>query len=89
MVLKQEELVSNPAKWALTLGLGGVVLAVFTGLLGGLVTGRDFTLPAYGIFIAFQVAAIVLGMMARHSVIGRSAAIILILLLLCSVLLLR
>jgi hypothetical protein len=54
-------------KVALGLCLGGVVLAVFVGMLGGR--------GGYAIFVAFQIAALVLGIVTRASPLGKTAAI--------------
>jgi hypothetical protein len=60
---------------ALVLGLGGLVLAVLIAVLAGLATGRDFSMPAYGVFIAFQLAAITPGLLTWTSVMGKTAVI--------------
>lgn len=59
---------------ALALSLGGVVLPLTIGVLARLV-GYRADMPAYLIFCAFQVAAIVLGLMARRTPLGKAAAI--------------
>ena len=61
-------------KLALALGLGGVVLAILVAMIGRML-GHDFSMMAYGIFIAFQIAAIVLGIITRGTPIGKTAAI--------------
>lgn len=70
---------------ALTIGLGGVVLAALIAMLG-IMLGYEFRMIAFGVFSAAQVGAIVLGIMTRASLIGRAAAITSSILLVCSVL---
>ena len=65
---------SQFGKLALALSLGGVVLAVAIGLLARL-AGYRADMPAYLVFLAFQVAAIVLGLIARRTPLGKTAAI--------------
>ena len=45
---------------ALVLSLAGVVLGVLIAIVGRL-NGQDFAMHGYGVFVAFSVAAIVLG----------------------------
>lgn len=71
-MIEQNE--SKFGKLALALSLGGVILAVATGMLARL-AGDRADLSAYVIFLAFQVAAIVLGLMARRHPLGKAAAI--------------
>ena len=61
-------------KLALALCLGGVGVAAAVAILGKLLD-QDFALIAYGIFVAFQVAALVLGIVARARPLGKAAAI--------------
>ncbi len=61
-------------KIALGLCLGGVVLAVAVAMAGRLL-GHNFTMMAYGIFLAFQIAALVLGIVTRSRPLGKTAAI--------------
>ena len=61
-------------KLALTLSLGGVVLGVGIGMLARLV-GQKADMPAFLIFTAVQVAAIVLGLIVRRTPLGKAAAI--------------
>ena len=59
---------------ALGLSLAGVVLGVLISIVGWL-NGQDFAMHGYGVFVAFSVAAIVLGTITRASAIGRTALI--------------
>ena len=59
---------------ALALSLGGVVLAVGCGLLARR-NGYDTDLAAYALFLAFQIAAFILGCVARKAPFGKTAAI--------------
>ena len=59
---------------ALFLCLGGLVLAVLIGGLAG-AFGYNASMPAYIIFLGFQVAAIVLGIVSRQTVMGKTAYI--------------
>jgi hypothetical protein len=65
---------SKLGKLALLLSLGGVVLAVVIGMLARL-TGHNADIPSYLVFLAFQVAAIVLGLVTRKKPLGKAAAI--------------
>jgi hypothetical protein len=69
-----EQTPNSMAKLAFGLCLGGVILAVavtiVTKSLGG-----DGTLMAYCIFAAFQIAALVLGVVTRANPLGKTAAI--------------
>jgi len=69
---EQDEL--KYGKLALMLTLGGVVIAVVIGVLARL-TEHNADTSAYLIFLAFQVAAIVLGLITRKSPLGKAAAI--------------
>ncbi len=59
---------------ALALNLGGVVLAIAIGLLARRF-GQNADMPAYLIFFCLQIAAIVLGVIARSRPVGKTAAI--------------
>jgi len=59
---------------ALTLCLGGLVLAVAIGMVARLLH-HHADMPAYLIFLGFQIAAFVLGMVSRQDALGRTAAI--------------
>jgi hypothetical protein len=61
-------------KLALALSLGGVVLAFAIGMLARWV-GQQADRPAFLIFTAFQIAAIVLGLVVRRTPLGKAAAI--------------
>ena len=65
---------SKFGKLALMLSLGGVVIAVVIGILARL-TGHNVDMPAYLIFLAFQVVGIVLGIVTRRTPLGKTAAI--------------
>ncbi len=58
----------------LALCLGGVLVAAFVAILGKTLD-QNFTMIAYGIFVAFQVAAFVLGVVTRAKPLGKTAAI--------------
>lgn len=57
---------------ALALSLSGVILGVIIAMVGRLLN-EDFAMHAYGVFVAFSVAAIVLGILTRTSTIGKAA----------------
>ena len=59
---------------ALALSLTGVVLGVIIAIVGRLFE-QDFVMHGYGVFVAFSVAAIVLGFLTRASMAGRTALI--------------
>ena len=59
---------------ALTLSLGGVLLGIAVAMVGR-VYEQNFTMHGYGVFVAFSIAAIVLGAITRSSVIGKTALI--------------
>ena len=59
---------------ALALSLGGVVLAVTVALLARCI-GHNAGMPAYLVFLAFQVAGLTLGLLARRTSLGKAAAI--------------
>ncbi len=72
---------------ALVLCLGGLVLAVTVGMVASLLHHNAY-MPAYLIFLGFQVAGFVLGIVSRQEVLGKTAAITSALLAIGSVLLL-
>jgi len=76
---------TNLDRIALAIGLGGVLVAALIAIVGKLL-GHDFAMIAFGVFAAAQIAAIVLGIITRTSLIGRSAAITSSILLVGSVL---
>ena len=57
---------------ALGLSLAGVVLGVLIAMVGRL-DEHDFAMHGYGMFVAFSVAAIVLGIITRTTAIGMTA----------------
>jgi hypothetical protein len=59
---------------ALVLSLGGVVLAVVLGLLARIL-GANADMAAYLVFCSFQIAALVLGIVARRMPLGKAATI--------------
>ncbi len=59
---------------ALFLSLAGVVLGVSVAMIGRLME-QNFAMHGYGVFVAFSVAAIVLGVITRSSAIGKTALI--------------
>jgi len=61
-------------KLALGLCVGGVVVAIGVAMLGKIL-GHNFTMLAYGIFVAFQIVALVLGVITRSKPLGKPAAI--------------
>ena len=60
-------------KLALAVCLGGVLLALAVAMVGKILD-HNFTMIAYGIFVAFQVAALVLGILTRARPMGKTAA---------------
>ncbi len=76
---------STVGKLALALSLGGVVLALAIGMLARL-AGYQANMPAYLLFLAFQVAAFVLGLVGRKTPLGKAAAITAAVLLVSSLL---
>ncbi|QDV75012.1 hypothetical protein [Botrimarina mediterranea] len=72
--MKTEERPYPLDRLALGLSLSGVVLGVLIAI-GGRLNAQDFTMHGYGVFVAFSVAAIVLGIITRTSAIGRTALI--------------
>lgn len=59
---------------ALTLSLAGVFLGIAVAMVGRIYE-QNFTMHGYGVFVAFSIAAIVLGAITRSSVIGKTALI--------------
>lgn len=59
---------------ALTLSLAGVLLGIAVAMVGRIYE-QHFTMHGYGVFVAFSIAAIVLGAITRSSVIGKTALI--------------
>lgn len=59
---------------ALTLSLAGVLLGIAVAMVGRGYE-QNFTMHGYGVFVAFSIAAIVLGAITRSSVIGKTALI--------------
>lgn len=57
---------------ALTLSLIGVILGVIIAIIGRLIE-QEFAMHGYGVFVAFSVAAIVLGFLTRASAVGKTA----------------
>lgn len=58
---------------ALGLSLGGLVLAVLIGMVAGLLGHNADAMPAYLVFLGFQVAAFVLGIVSRQEALGKAA----------------
>ena len=69
---------------ALTLSRAGVLLGVLVAMAGRIYE-HNFTMHGYGVFVAFSVAAIVLGIVTRSSAVGKTAAITSAILLIGSV----
>ena len=69
---------------ALALTLSGVILGVLVAMAGRIYE-HNFTMHGYGVFVAFSVAAIVLGIVTRSSAVGKTAAITSAILLIGSV----
>jgi hypothetical protein len=59
---------------ALSLCLGGLSLAVLIGMLAKLL-GHDASMPAYLVFLGFQIAGFVMGIVSRQKVLGKTAYI--------------
>lgn len=59
---------------ALTLCLGGLLLAVVIGMIARLL-GYNADMPAYFVFLGFQIGAFVLGIASRQDVLGKTAYI--------------
>ncbi len=59
---------------ALSLCLGGLVLAIAVGMLARLLQ-HNADMPAYLIFLGFQVAGFVLGIVSRQDALGKTAYI--------------
>jgi len=74
---------------ALGLSLGGLVLAVLIGVVAGLVGRNMDVMPAYLLFLGFQIAAFVLGIISRQEALGKAAYITSAVLAVASLLLVR
>ena len=74
-------------RFALAIGLGGVLLGVLVAICGRLL-GHNFVMHGIAVFAAAQVTAIVLGVITRDSPLGRTAMIASSILLIGSFLLL-
>lgn len=72
---------------ALALCLGGLVLAVLIGMVAKLLEHYDHT-PAYVVFLGFQIAGFILGIVSRQDVLGKTACITAVILVVGSILLL-
>ena len=59
---------------AFTLSLAGVLLGIAVAMVG-CIYEQNFTMNGYSVFVAFSIAAIVLGAITRTSVIGKTALI--------------
>ncbi len=59
---------------ALGLSLGGLVLAVLIGMLARFL-GHNADMPAYLVFLGFQIGAFVLGIVSRREILGKTAYI--------------
>lgn len=59
---------------ALSLCLGGLLLAVLIGMIARFY-GYDADMPAYFIFLGFQIGGFVLGIVSRQEVLGKTAYI--------------
>ena len=59
---------------ALTLCLGGLVLAVSIGMIASFLE-HDARTPAYLVFLGFQVAGFIMGIVSRQDVLGKTAYI--------------
>lgn len=81
-----EKEMKTHALWALGLCLSGIVIAVAIGMLARLV-GYHAVMPAYLVFLGFQVAGFILGVQSRQQVIGKTAYITALVLSVGSVLL--
>jgi|LakMenEpi03Aug12_release.lakeMendotaPanAssembly.Ray.scaffolds.fasta_scaffold527210_2 hypothetical protein len=57
-----------------TLSLAGVLLGIAVAMVG-CIYEQNFTTYGYGVFVAFSIAAIVLGAITRSSVIGKTALV--------------
>jgi len=72
--MKNEKMSFPLDRLALALSLGGVVLGVLIAIVGRLIR-QDLAMHGYGVFVAFSVAAVVLGILTRASPIGKTALI--------------
>lgn len=61
-------------KLAFALCLGGVVLAVIIAMTGKMLH-QNFAMQAHLVFVAFQIAALALGIQSRASKLGKTALI--------------
>ncbi len=59
---------------ALTLSLAGVLLGIAVAMVGRIYE-QKVTMHRYGVFVAFSIAAIVLGAITQSCVIGKTALI--------------
>ena len=59
---------------AFTLSMAGVLLGIAVAMVG-CIYEQNFTMYGYGVFVAFSIAAIVIGAITRSSVIGKTAQI--------------
>jgi hypothetical protein len=59
---------------ALALCLGGLLLALSIGMIAKLL-GHDARMPAYLVFLSFQIAGFVMGIVSRQEVLGKTAYI--------------
>jgi uncharacterized membrane protein AbrB (regulator of aidB expression) len=59
---------------ALALCLGGLLLALSIGMIAKLL-GHDARMPAYLVFLSFQIAGFVMGIASRQEVLGKTAYI--------------
>ena len=59
---------------ALALCLGGLLLAVSIGMIARLLE-HDARMPAYFVFLGFQIAGFVLGIISRQEILGKTAYI--------------
>lgn len=59
---------------ALGLSLGGLVIAALIGVVAGLLD-HNVGMAAYLVFLGFQVAAFVLGILSRQAILGKTAYI--------------
>jgi hypothetical protein len=78
-VIRNEERIMNEEKKkcgtiALTLCLGGLLLAVSIGMIAKLLE-HDARMPAYFVFLGFQVAGFILGLLSRQEILGKTAYI--------------
>jgi len=72
--MKNEKMSFPLDRLALVLSLAGVVLGVLIAIVGRMIE-QDYAMHGYGVFVAFSVAAIVLGIITRGSPLGKTALI--------------